>query len=113
RTACSIPTPSPATTCTSSISPAAPGRGRSRCGRGWRNSERREGSGQTEGTMAAKVTIPTLLQMKREGEKSVGVVAWDYQIARIADRAGVDIVSVGGSVGVDLWGPFNPLQVPP
>src|SRR5262249_46446346 len=111
RTACSIPTPSPALTCTSSISPAAPGRGRSRCGRGWRNSERREWSGQTEGTMAAKVTIPTLLQMKREGKKSVGVVAWDYQIARIADRAGVDIVSVGDSVGVNLWGHSNPLEV--
>jgi 3-methyl-2-oxobutanoate hydroxymethyltransferase len=41
----------------------------------------------------AKVTIPALLQMKRDGRKSVGVVAWDYQIARIADRAGVDIVS--------------------
>ena len=61
--------------------------------------------------MAAKVTIPTLLQMKREGKKSVGVVAWDYQIARIADRAGVDIVSVGDSVGVNLWGHSNPLEV--
>ena len=37
--------------------------------------------------MEAKVTIPALLQMKRDGRKSVGVVAWDYQIARIADRA--------------------------
>src|SRR4029434_7381882 len=54
--------------------------------------------------MAAKVTIPALLQMKREGQKSVGVVAWDYQMAQIADRAGVDIVSVGDSVGVNLWG---------
>jgi 3-methyl-2-oxobutanoate hydroxymethyltransferase len=61
--------------------------------------------------MAAKVTIPALLQMKREGHKSVGVVAWDYQIARIADRAGVDIVSVGDSVGVNLWGHSNPLEV--
>src|SRR5262245_13488493 len=61
--------------------------------------------------MAVKVTIPTLLQMKREGKKSVGVVAWDYQIARIADRAGVDIVSVGDSVGVNLWGHSNPLEV--
>src|SRR6266545_4826565 len=61
--------------------------------------------------MAAKVTIPALLQMKREGQKSVGVVAWDYQIARIADRAGVDIVSVGDSVGVNLWGHANPLEV--
>jgi 3-methyl-2-oxobutanoate hydroxymethyltransferase len=42
--------------------------------------------------------------MKREGRKIVGVVAWDYQIARIVDRAGVDIVSVGDSVGVNLWG---------
>jgi 3-methyl-2-oxobutanoate hydroxymethyltransferase len=61
--------------------------------------------------MAAKVTIPALLQMKREGQKSVGVVAWDYQIARIADRAGVDIVSAGDSVGVNLWGHSNPLEV--
>jgi len=42
--------------------------------------------------------------MKREGRKIVGVVAWDFQIARIADRAGVDLVSVGDSVGVNLWG---------
>jgi 3-methyl-2-oxobutanoate hydroxymethyltransferase len=57
------------------------------------------------------VTIPALQQMKREGRKSVGVVAWDYQIARIADRAGVDFVSVGDSVGVNLWGHANPLEV--
>jgi 3-methyl-2-oxobutanoate hydroxymethyltransferase len=54
--------------------------------------------------MDAKMTIPALAQMKREGKKSIGVVAWDYQIARIADRAGVDFVSVGDSVGVNLWG---------
>ncbi len=50
------------------------------------------------------MTIRALQQLKREGKKSVGVVAWDYQIARIADRAGVDFVSVGDSVGVNLWG---------
>jgi len=54
--------------------------------------------------MAEKMTIPALQQMKRDGKKSIGVVAWDYQIARIADRAGVDFVSVGDSVGVNLWG---------
>ena len=59
--------------------------------------------------MGDRVTIPSLAQMKREGRKSVGVVAWDYQIARIADRAGVDIVSVGDSVGVNLWGHSNPV----
>ena len=61
--------------------------------------------------MSAPVTIPALQQMKRDGKKSVGVVAWDYQIARIADRAGVDFVSVGDSVGVNLWGHANPLEV--
>jgi 3-methyl-2-oxobutanoate hydroxymethyltransferase len=49
--------------------------------------------------------------MKRDGKKSVGVVAWDYQIARIAERAGVDFVSIGDSVGVNLWGHSNPLEV--
>jgi len=61
--------------------------------------------------MDAKVTISALMQMKREGKKSVGVVAWDYQIARIADCAGVDFVSVGDSVGVNLWGRADPLDV--
>jgi 3-methyl-2-oxobutanoate hydroxymethyltransferase len=57
------------------------------------------------------VTVPALRQMKRDGRKIVGVVAWDYQIAQIVDRAGVDIISVGDSVGVNLWGHPNPLQV--
>ena len=57
------------------------------------------------------VTIPALHQMKREGRKIVGVVAWDYQIAQIADRAGVDIVSVGDTVGINLWGHPTPLEV--
>ena len=57
------------------------------------------------------VTIPVLQQMKRDGTKIVGVVAWDYQMARIADRAGVDLVSVGDSVGVNVWGHPNPLEV--
>src|SRR5262245_60113063 len=39
RTARSIPTRSPAATCISFINPAAPGRGRSSCGRGWRSSD--------------------------------------------------------------------------
>jgi 3-methyl-2-oxobutanoate hydroxymethyltransferase len=57
------------------------------------------------------VTIPALQQMKREGKKIVGVVAWDYQIAQIIDRAGVDIISVGDTVGINLWGHPNPLEV--
>ena len=57
------------------------------------------------------VTIPTLQQMKREGRKIVGVVAWDYQMAQIVDRVGVEIVSVGDTVGINLWGRVDPLEV--
>ena len=57
------------------------------------------------------VTVPALQQMKRDGRKIVGVVAWDWQMAQIVDRAGVDIVSVGDTVGVNLWGHANPFEV--
>src|SRR2546423_11689815 len=62
-------------------------------------------------TNSTPVTIPALHQMKREVKKIVGVVAWDYQIAQIADRAGVDIISVGDTVGINLWGHATPLEV--
>ncbi len=42
--------------------------------------------------------------MKRDRRKIVGVVVYDYQLATIVDRAGVDIVSVGDSVGINMWG---------
>ena len=56
-------------------------------------------------------SLPELIARKKTGEKIVGVVAWDYQMARIADRAGVDIIVVGDSVGVNLWGHANPFEV--
>lgn len=61
--------------------------------------------------MDARVTVHDLHRMKAEARKIVGVVAWDVQVARIVDRAGVDIVSVGDSVGVNLWGHESPLEV--
>jgi 3-methyl-2-oxobutanoate hydroxymethyltransferase len=57
------------------------------------------------------VSLRSLQDMKREGRKIVGVVAWDYQIARIVDGAGVEVVSVGDTVGVNLWGHANPFEV--
>jgi 3-methyl-2-oxobutanoate hydroxymethyltransferase len=62
-------------------------------------------------SMTTKITVADLQQMKRDGKKSVGVVAWDTPIAHLADRAGVDFISVGDSVGVNLWGHDDPLQV--
>jgi 3-methyl-2-oxobutanoate hydroxymethyltransferase len=58
-----------------------------------------------------RVTIPALQQMKRDGRKIVGVVVYDYQMAQIVDRAGVDIVSVGDSVGANMWGQASDLDV--
>jgi 3-methyl-2-oxobutanoate hydroxymethyltransferase len=51
-----------------------------------------------------KITIARLQEMKRDGQKIVAVVVYDYQLAQIVDRAGVDIVSVGDSAGVSMWG---------
>ena len=51
-----------------------------------------------------KVTVPDLHAKKQRGEKIFGVVAWDTHMAAIADRVGVDIVSVGDTVGKNLWG---------
>jgi 3-methyl-2-oxobutanoate hydroxymethyltransferase len=62
-------------------------------------------------TMNEKVTLAALQQMKPQGRKIVAVVAYDYQIAQIVDRAGVDLVSVGDSVGVNLWGHTSQLEV--
>lgn len=61
--------------------------------------------------MTEALSLSRLQQMKRDGRKIVGVVAWDVQMARIVDRAGVDLVSVGDSVGVNLWGHAHPLEV--
>ncbi|MEQ3549833.1 3-methyl-2-oxobutanoate hydroxymethyltransferase [Pseudonocardia nematodicida] len=61
--------------------------------------------------MGEPMTVPALRAMKQEGRKIVGVVAWDYQMARIVDRAGVDLISVGDTVGMNLWGQPNPLEI--
>jgi 3-methyl-2-oxobutanoate hydroxymethyltransferase len=56
-------------------------------------------------------SLPQLLARKTTGEKIVGVVTWDYQMARIAALAGADLLVVGDSVGVNLWGHANPFEV--
>jgi 3-methyl-2-oxobutanoate hydroxymethyltransferase len=50
------------------------------------------------------MSLAGLRELKRAGKKIVAVVCWDTPTAQIADRAGVDLVSVGDSVGVNLWG---------
>ncbi|MBI3050577.1 MAG: 3-methyl-2-oxobutanoate hydroxymethyltransferase [Acidobacteria bacterium] len=61
--------------------------------------------------MDDRITLEALQQMKRDGRKIVAVVVYDYQMAQIVDRAGVDIVSVGDSVGISMWGQESELDV--
>jgi 3-methyl-2-oxobutanoate hydroxymethyltransferase len=56
------------------------------------------------GTTLTKLTVYALQQMKRDQKKIAALVANDFQMAQILDRAGVDLISVGDSVGQRLFG---------
>jgi len=51
-----------------------------------------------------KVTIPGLIKMKKKGKKIAMITAYDYPTALLVDRAGVDIVLVGDSLGMVVLG---------
>ena len=51
-----------------------------------------------------KVTIPDLQRMKEEGKKITMLTAYDYPLALIEDKAGIDIILVGDSVGMVVLG---------
>lgn len=61
--------------------------------------------------MEDDINIPGLHAMKQDGRKIVAVVVWDYQLAKVVDQAGVEIISVGDTVGTNLWGHRTPLEV--
>ncbi|MEI7824040.1 MAG: 3-methyl-2-oxobutanoate hydroxymethyltransferase, partial [Chlorobiaceae bacterium] len=46
---------------------------------------------------AGHVTTSRLLDMKQNGEKISMLTAYDYTMARILDRAGLDVILVGDS----------------
>lgn len=58
-----------------------------------------------------KLTIPDLAWKKQAGEKLVMVAVCEVMTARWAERAGVDIVGVGDSLGMTLYGHENTLAV--
>jgi hypothetical protein len=45
----------------------------------------------------AKMSIPDFMQIRREGRKIACMTAYDYNTARILDRAGADMLLVGDS----------------
>ncbi|MBI4720260.1 MAG: 3-methyl-2-oxobutanoate hydroxymethyltransferase [Chitinivibrionia bacterium] len=62
-------------------------------------------------TKRDKITIRSLLDMKKRGEKIAMLTAYDYQTAVLEDRAGVDMVLVGDSLGMVVLGYENTLPV--
>jgi len=62
-------------------------------------------------TRRDKITVHTLLDMKRRGEKIAMLTAYDYQTAVIEDRAGVEVILVGDSLGMVVLGYENTLPV--
>ncbi len=52
----------------------------------------------------SKVTINTLGEMKARGEKIACLTAYDVSFAQLLDKAGVDVVLVGDSLGMVIQG---------
>jgi 3-methyl-2-oxobutanoate hydroxymethyltransferase len=61
--------------------------------------------------MAGPVRVPDLKEYKRRGEKIAMLTAYDATMARLLDRAGVDVLLVGDTVGVVVLGYDNTLPV--
>jgi 3-methyl-2-oxobutanoate hydroxymethyltransferase len=59
----------------------------------------------------ARVTTTMLGAMKREGRKIVMITAYDALFAALVDRAGVDVILVGDSVGPVLAGEESTIPV--
>src|SRR5688572_31966987 len=57
------------------------------------------------------VRIPDLRAMKQAGTKIVMLTAYDATMARLLDRAGIDMLLVGDSVGMVVLGYENTLRV--
>lgn len=61
--------------------------------------------------MSEKQTWPKMQKMKEAGEKIAMLTAYDYASAGMAEKAGVDIILVGDSVGNVVQGCDNTLPV--
>lgn len=59
---------------------------------------------------ARKVTTNTLQEMKREGEPITMLTAYDFSLARIIDKSGIDVILVGDSASNVMAG--NDTTVP-
>ncbi|RMF30587.1 MAG: 3-methyl-2-oxobutanoate hydroxymethyltransferase [Chloroflexi bacterium] len=58
-----------------------------------------------------KITVPKLQQMKQEGRPITMLTAYDYPTALLVDRAGIDVILVGDSLGMVVLGYESTLPV--
>ena len=63
------------------------------------------------GNPITKVTMPALLDMKRQGKPISALTAYDYATSRLVDEAGIDLVLVGDSLAMVVLGHENTLAV--
>ncbi|OQX82931.1 MAG: 3-methyl-2-oxobutanoate hydroxymethyltransferase [Candidatus Latescibacteria bacterium 4484_7] len=61
--------------------------------------------------MIKKVTKNTILKMKEQGEQIAALTSYDYLSTRILDKAGIDLILVGDSLGMVVLGYENTLPV--
>ena len=57
------------------------------------------------------VTITTLREQKQAGQKITCLTAYDYSFANLLDRAGLDTIMVGDSLGMTMQGHASTLPV--
>ncbi len=58
-----------------------------------------------------KVTVKTLFEMKKRGEKIAMLTAYDFLIAKLLDESGIDIILIGDSLGNVFQGHETTLPV--
>lgn len=65
----------------------------------------------TQASTRKKVTIHTLMEKKAKGEKITFITAYDFPTAAIEDKVGIDIILVGDSLGMCVYGFDSTLPV--
>ena len=63
------------------------------------------------GSADRPVRVPDLKRMKRRGERIAMLTAYDFTMARLLDRAGIDVLLVGDSLGMVVLGQENTVAV--